>query len=178
MWTDKNNKLTISSNTLVNANISANGIGIYATACNSVTQYVKAYLRPDSMTNTIGIIFRSNAGATSYYYLDFNNFVVLWADQDDNEIDSAGISWTYFSTVGVTIKGTSNSTVIKIWTAPTADIPQSADEWDEGDDTPEYTLTNDGTHVVDTGNYIGFELYRTNVSIIPYVDNFFGGDTI
>lgn len=76
-------------------------------------------------------------------------------------------------TFGVTITGTGNGTIVRVWKNPTG-LPVSPSNWD-GDVTPDITFTNDPASPIDTGLYIGFA-GASGGGNGREVYGFFGGD--
>jgi hypothetical protein len=74
----------------------------------------------------------------------------------------------------VTCIGTGNSTVIRVWTSPTANAPDAGGTtWDSAG--PANTLSDDPASPVDSGSYVGFGGIGSGGNPLAY-DNFFGGD--
>ena len=181
-WTEANGDFGISSNTLrLNSGSFVENMAIWSgNATPNAYQYLKATIVNDA-GGFISFLLRYENSSSPFY--------ILYHDQN------AGWEWYRYASVGgastliqsgdsgtfadgdsygITIDGTGNSTVIRIWKNPTANTPVSASEWDSGDTTPELSLTNDPASPCDAGRYLGIGGSVSGASTAAF-DNFYGG---
>lgn len=156
-------------------------IAYTGTACNTVEQYVKVDLTGAALQRP-GIIFRYTDSSSAHYELQFddNNDRIYWyrfasPGGSKAQIGSSVVyTFSFPITVGLTITGTGNSTTIRVWVSPPTNTPTSASDWG-GDTTPDFTITDDPSTAVDTGNYVGLGGDDSSGGALSY-DNFYGGD--
>ena len=162
-------------------------VAIYSgTATDTANQYIKvnlAYSAPYP-----AIILRYTNSSSPYYVIQastVSSCEFIWAYYPDATTGSgtdigasadAGTCSDPTSTIGVTITGTGDNTVVRIWNNPTANTPVSASEWDSGDSTPDITWTdNPGVNAVNTGGYVGVQGIQESAGNIVFYD-FYAGD--
>lgn len=189
-WTEIDTDLDIVSNAL--SMITGGGAATSAiytgTATNGVDQYVSVDITWLA-TNTFPVIILRYTDASSHLYgIECDYYCTCYwkhyatyaniggGNTIGDATDIGGGCHTAPRKLGVTIAGTGDDTVVRVWYAPTATTPVSATEWDSGDSTPDVAwTTNPGANAVDTGNYVGLGGSQTTASQTSF-DNFFGGD--
>lgn len=131
------------------------------------------------------IIFRYTNSSSPFYAIIFylQNLEPKWARSasaammlDAVEIGSASSlgSWNAGDSVGITVSGTGDDTVINFWLRPTGTAPSAANLW--GGAAPSASITvNPGANAVNSGSYIGLGGVQGSAGDIVF-DNFFGGD--
>ena len=81
--------------------------------------------------------------------------------------------------MGVTIQGTGNDTVVKVWklgASPSRYTPYDKDNWESSDDAADVTMTNNPSTAADTGKQVGIGFYWISGNDFGF-DNWYGGDT-
>lgn len=159
---------------------------VHNTACSTVNQYMKVTF-PSPAGYPVFILRYTNS-SSHYYGIAFetlNSADAIWKHYSSTSeigapattIASGDVgSFTAGDSLGITITGTGNDTVIRLWKNPTANTPISASEWDSGDTSPEVTFTTDpGTNAVDSGSYLGIHGAQSTAGTLVF-DNFYGGD--
>lgn len=180
-WTEFGPDTDIASNQASAPNSFGNeskGAAYTGTACSSVNQYVKITIPTD--VSKAGALLRYTDASTECYAvrMDLLNDIFTWDHLTSPAGTASQIGFSSTLTLGpgdvmgVTITGTGNSTVIRVWINPTG-LPVSASNWD-GDTTPDHSFTDDPADAVDTGNYVGIQGVWSG-GVITW-DNFFGGD--
>lgn len=145
----------------------------YNTACGTNNQYAKFSLTSAGGGWT-GPRFRVTG--TTGYMTEFrvSNDDAIWLDTNGTEIQAGTLTGIVDgSVIGVTIEGSGNSTVLRIWLNPTG-LPTSTSNWN-GDSTPDLSFTNNPAVATDSGSFIGFN-GRSAGGEGEFVDDFFGGD--
>lgn len=149
------------------------------TALATAEQYIKITFGANPINSRPGVIFRATDGSSAYYEVRFDdaNDQIQW-----NHLASGGgsetlIGFTLYTvtfpfTVGLTISGTGNSTVVRVWDAPTANAPTSATSWDGG--AADFSLGDNPGSPVDAGAYVGIGGLGASGALIW--DDLFGGD--
>jgi hypothetical protein len=187
-WTEAAGVYEISSNVLVpQTDAFAKNVLIYSgEALTTENQAVKITVTSNS--DYPGIVFRYTDAANAFYIIYFmdNENKVRWdraasvADAEVNHTirDEENLTVDSGDTFGVTMVGTGNSTVVRVWKNPTGgvnSITSSGTIWD-GDATPDVTLTDDPASPVNSGVYVGLtDLFGGTAPQITY-DNFHAGD--
>jgi hypothetical protein len=157
---------------------------LHTTSVGSANQFIKATLTFDANT-LIGFVLRATNITTHFYYLFFGtdtggawwgHGIAAGASTTGTDIVADGASGlSSGDSVGVTITGSGNSVVIRIWKNPTANAPISVTEWDSGDSTPDLSITTDpGTDAVDSGNLVGVSCAQSTGGV-GKIDNFYAG---
>jgi hypothetical protein len=148
----------------------------------TATQYLKFTLaNPGSGSNFPRVYFRYTNSSSPHYVLTFtaSSGAVEWSTLasiggTDTTIETLdhGSSDAYL-TFGITIEGTGNDTVIRLWRNPVADAPTSASVWDGVG--PQISFTANPSVPVDSGPFVGVGGVTSIAEGIRY-DNVFGGD--
>lgn len=147
----------------------------------AVNQYVKLTLTSANNSSAFpGILLRVVDASSPCYVIEVREVdtIIQWGSlatpsSSISVIQSDGaFSFTYPITLGVTIDGTGNSTVVRIWRDPSANAPTSATSWDGGAADVEFT-DNPGT-AADSGTLVGLAGHG-NADI--YWDDIFAGTT-
>lgn len=82
-------------------------------------------------------------------------------------------SFARAATLNLSWTGTGDSTVIRVWRAPTANTPASYDHWDAAD-SPTITFTANPGTPVDSGARIGIGGYEDAANQISFNNAFWG----
>ena len=147
----------------------------YGTNTAGVTQYV-SFNCGDASTGC-GAAFRSTGTGTDgfytvYWYGGTTWYWERWSNvgytHDADSTASCGPS--NGERVGITIQGTGNDTIVKIWNTPTNNYPYDVDNWDNASDAADCTLTGNPGSAEDTGLRVGFAQFNDST-----MDNFTGG---
>ncbi len=182
-WTEADTDIDIVSNAAKSAGTFDNSqsFAIYTgTACNTVSQYVKMTWTSTGISRP-SIYLRYTASGP-YYEVSFNQTddLVYWihwtgvgGTRTEIPVTPPSLTMGTTETVGVTITGTGNSTVVKVWLSPTGDAPTDASTW--GGSASNVTFTDDPASAVNTGNNVGIGTGLNNNSDV-IIDDFFGGD--
>jgi hypothetical protein len=183
-WTeDAGTALAISTNQLAGNPGGGTLIARHNTATDSATQYVKIKLVEIGTTShSVGVLIRSPAGTTGdSYAIEFdgsgaaNWYYYLSQAYHESIQSTAGGQFADGDTAGITVQGTGNSTVVKIWKNPTNNCPVDANNWDAVSDAADYTLDADNTHLVaDTGTSVAVFVYGTAGTTL-ILDDFYAG---
>jgi hypothetical protein len=108
---------------------------------------------------------------TSVYLFVFDGGTAYWYGPDyDHLIASTALVLDDGDVVGVTVSGTGNDTVVRIWKNPTGTSPDSVSSWGS-DTTPDVTFTDNPATPVDSGAYAGLLAYTYGIA-----DDFYFGD--
>jgi hypothetical protein len=168
----------------VNGGGFAENVGLYTgQPTSTVNQYVKGTYTSNNASNRYPmLVVRATNAASPMYKIYFYQAEdkVTWnratssSDGAFVEIQNAAMTVNTGDSFGVTITGTGNATVVRIWRNPVASQPISATEWDSGD-SPTLTFTNDPTTPVDTGNVLGMGGEHDGATGGLTWDNFSGG---
>lgn len=155
---------------------------VYNTNTATVSQYAKVTINGgEAAGNGIypQILLRVN-GTNECYSIEIKpneNLIELQyytnAAGSATVIASASTAIATNDTFAVTVSGTGNSTVWRVWINPTG-LPTAADNWD-GDTTPTATFTDDPAVAADTGLGVGLAVY-VQLNVYCKLDDFFGGD--
>lgn len=146
------------------------------------SQYHKLTFPTFVSENYPELLLRMNGSDNPHYAISFSvtENTVAWGrytssvDTASDEIASASLTVDAGDTFGVTVTGTGNDTVVRVWRNPTG-LALAADSWN-GDTTPDVTFTTDpGANAVDTGNQVGFGGYVGLADQVK-VDDFAAGD--
>lgn len=183
-WTEAYSDQDILSNRL---NLRTGGyvknLAIFSgSATASTDQYVKAVVYSTASGGYPEMVFRYTNSSSAYYAIEFNvdGDTALWRRYPTAAGSSADISAATAITVttgdvfGITVSGTGDSTVVRIWRNPTGNFPNSATDWG-GDSSPDITFTDNPASPVNSGTYAGVGGYQSTVGTISF-DNFFTGD--
>lgn len=149
---------------------------------NTINQYIKTEITVSGGSSYPEYIFRYTNSSSSYYGIIFwiNEQSITWVRYPDAISSSSNINsgtpftWSSGDTIGVTITGIGNDTIIRVWRNPIGNAPDSASSWG-GDTTPNITFTDNPSSPVDSGNYVGLGGYRGFTQFISF-DNFYAGD--
>jgi hypothetical protein len=184
-WTEIGGNTSIVSNKLKGQSVSGWDLNIFNTAV-GVNQYVR--ITPSSGGSGAGnfnyAFLRYTDASTPYYAIEFNNNdgVVKWYEVTGviigatTETGGALSGWGAIDQpLGVTIEGTGNNTVIRIW-ANCSGIPSTTTNWN-GDTTPDMILTGNPTTPANTGTKVGCGFWQEG-SATPIEDFFGGGDGV
>ena len=173
----------ISSNTVRLTTGIGNVVAIHQTQTKTINQYSKFKILYKETDVVYGWVFRYLNSSSPFYLLELNGNApgtLIWYSCPDTGMAGSAIATTALAhsindTIGVTIAGTGNDTVVRFWKNPTANYPKSATEWDDGDTTPDVAITDNPATAADTGRYLGIDCnqYANNLFAI---DDFFGGD--
>lgn len=187
-WTEAVGDADIASNALYFATGGWDPVLVsHNTSTNTVNQYVKISI-PVANETYGQVVFRYTNSSTHFYTVAFNtpfSCEIEWR----HVAGSTGIgaentigtsvdmgSCSNGDSFGITITGTGDDTVVRVWHNPTANTPVSASEWDSGDTTPDASwTTNPGANAVDTGNKVGFAGIQNSAGEITF-DSFYAGD--
>jgi hypothetical protein len=176
-WTTLAGSAAISSNALV-AGASGTYVGS-GTDFTAATQYWKVEMTTFVSTNVMGALFRSDVDGAPAYSVYANTTDTTW--DDGATVQSASIGLSNGNTVGRMVTGTGNDTVIGLWVNPTNDKPFSGGPactvtstpcWDDADDAPDTTFTNNPATAADA--YTSFALFLDASGMT--MDNLFYGD--
>lgn len=155
---------------------------LYNSATDDVTQYAKIKLVANAKG---GVCLRYVDGVSSYYLVYITSTPELvwtrwdWTGANDPDYketiqnDGGALAGDFGAgdTIAVTVQGTSNQTVVKIWRNPTNNTPFSKDFWDNGADAADLTFQDNPPTPCNTGTYTGIGAYGANT-----FDDFFAGD--
>lgn len=180
-WTEDDPDLDIFSNTLriVDGGF-AQTYAFHTTSCSTVNQYGQIEIAAEGGFPTMA--FRYVNSSTEFYFMSFGAITVNWnhaaslaGAQTQINAASGTIAMSAGTILSVTITGTGNSTVVRVWDdVPSGTTPTSASSWN-GDTTPDATFTDDPGNPVDTGFLIGIGGAQ-NTGNTERFDDFFGGD--
>lgn len=139
----------------------------------TVNQYIKL-TAVDSGDACIPLaIFRFTDASSPFYTVIFNDSAneIAWERVASvggarTVVDSVSHTPTFPLTVGITVVGTGNSTVVSVWLSPSGADPAG---WGAAD----FTFTDDPGSPVDTGNICGLGAFAQSVSLF---DEWFWGD--
>lgn len=157
---------------------------VHGTSLADVVQYGKWSLAglADANVNQPYLVFRYTNSSSSFYTVRFNSDtnIVQWrshtssADTTGTLIDSGALVIGATATYGVTIEGTGNNTVVRVWDGITG-LPSDTVTWN-GNTSPNLTFTANPGSPVDTGLVVGWGWTTANPFTMT-MDNWFGGDT-
>lgn len=157
------------------------GAAYTGTSCGSADHYVKITITTD--VSKAGALLRYTDASTECYgvRMDLLNDTFTWnhlttpAGTDSQVASSTTLTLAPGDSLGVTITGTGNSTVLRVWINPSGVHVEGdpADNWN-GDTSPDVTFTDDPADPVDSGNFVGLQGIWSGGDITW--DNFFGGD--
>lgn len=176
-WTETLGNSTITSNALVLAPLDADVDNIYTGATFATTeQYLKVTITWSATGTYPWATLRSNAGGTVAYLIVFKptEGVIEWFGGGSIQT-ATSVTLNSGDSYGITISGTGNDTVVRIWLNPTGDSPSAADTWG-GDSSPDWTFTNNPGSPVDggAGTYAGLGGYVDDG--VTSFNDFFAGD--
>lgn len=186
-WVEAAGDVDISANTAVpTASSLALNLAIYS-GSPTVTpfQFAKVTLPTAANNNNYAyLVFRYSDSASPFYAISFRrtSSQVAW-HKFSNSADNAGttigspatLSIAQGNSFGVTLDGTGDNTIVRIWKNPSGSSPTSVTNWG-GDTTPDVTFTtNPGTNAVDSGNFVGIAGRQQTASSLAF-DSFSGGD--
>lgn len=123
------------------------------------------------------VILRYTNSGSPFYEVQFDTVNVHWnhwtaVAGTKTPITTPGFVCTFPATIGGTITGTGNSTVIRLWLSPTANAPDAGGAtWDSA--SPTLTISDDPPSAVNTGALMGVGGFSSGVLTW---DDFFGGD--
>jgi hypothetical protein len=175
-------QIDIASNTLRFVTPSASNTGIWKTALNGLTQWMKFTVTWLNSGNFFGPYFRlSNFtnGSQGYSLLfDEVNNLVSWYSSTLGSASTqiggdVGLSIINGDIFGITVQGLGNNTVVRIWRLPTG-FPVSSSNWD-GNAIPDVTFTTNPSLARDTGLYVGVWGLPGGSSNNLSIDNWFAG---
>lgn len=182
-WTVISGAVNLVDNEAFSPNPFDNGVRAAAytsEACTTVNQYVKITITASTGANNRGgAAFRYTDGSSPIYVLraDDLNDQLQWIRQatpggseDTIDFEAHAVSWPL--TLGVTLEGTGDSTVMRVWISPTDNTPTDAATWDAG--AADYTLDANPASPVNTGSFVGFEGLGAFGDL--GWDDFYGGD--
>lgn len=182
-WTEAAGDIDIASNQAAQQSGSfAKVLAIYSgQATDTAVQYCKVTVVTPGGNPYAEIVLRYTDSSSPYYTLGMSvsDDTVQWlhyANVAGSSTDVSSASAMTFAstfTVGVTITGTGDSTIVRVWNAPTADAPTSASSWDG--EAADVEFTDNPASPVNTGAYIGLEAYGAAAADVAF-NNFFGGD--
>lgn len=173
-------QIKIASNTAVSENSYDNaGRGALHTTTAGVNQYARVTITSGNSTAAECGVFLRAVDASSPCYT-----VTVRQDSDQvswNYLSTPGsalvlvqnnltLTFTYPVVIGVTITGTGNDTVVRLWKDPTANAPDSASSWDS--ESADVTLSDNPASAADTGTRVGI---GGALGYDLVWDNFFGG---
>jgi len=181
-WSEDNGDTDISSNQAIATTGSWARVAIIWTADTiDDDQYVKATLTRMDGSDYPFIILRYTDSSSEMYRLQVSGANTYWSrcatltGSCGSDIEtSTAVTWSATDEVAVTIEGTGDDTVIRVWENPTNDTPAQVDGWDNGSDTADITFTTNPSDPVDTGSYVG--LARNDGDASGGWDDFFAGD--
>lgn len=150
------------------------------TPMSGALQYVKVTPAVNDAANCFaGVLLRYTNSSSAHYGIYFSQAAVEWYSATNattglfNELVQATGTWAG-ETVGVTVKGTGDNTVIRIWFDPTADVPEANGEtWDST--VPDISFTTNPVGAVNTGNIVGLGGGGADSGDIITYNNFFAG---
>jgi hypothetical protein len=179
-WSEVTGDIDISSNTA--AAQTASGLDLAVWTANTVgeTQYVGLNETAGGGGTHFLFVFRYTDSSSVYYEIALDNSTggCTWRYRvgtggSPTTIQSANLSdWTNFNQlIGVTVEGTGNQTVVRIWGNCTG-LPSAADTWN-GDNTPSLTFTDNPGTAANTGTRVG--MGATNSGGGVTLTDFYGG---
>ena len=180
-WHEIVGTVTCSSNILLFVEGGQPNSVLFDEPVTGLTQYQKAKLiLGGGATVVVGFIFRASGDNGPAYMVAFDvGDDVYWYRYSDigesdgeEEIATQGMTVASNDVMGVTIEGTGNSTVVRIWRNPSG-LPNSATDWN-GDTSPTLTLTADPATPVNSGLNIGVTGIISNNNGAG-MDDWFGG---
>lgn len=138
----------------------------------TATQYVKVFLEDVALYGQpymSGVILRGAVNFSSYYKVIFDqeNNTVTWFDPS-GDVQSGSITVGTTDSFGITVEGSGDSTVVRIWRNPTGNSPSTVSNWGGAADK---TFSNNPTTPCDSGRYAG--IIMTQKASVHY---FYGGD--
>jgi hypothetical protein len=179
-WSVESGTFDISSNA---ARMTSSGVDAYCirtASVGNVNQYVRIQVSTGQQQYP-GFILRFTDSSSPLYRVYFSpdggtGHTVYWdvypsVGGSATTVDfQAGQTWGDTEKIGVTMTGTVNSAVIRIFYDAQGVEPISGTEWDSGS-TPAVTLTPniDLTGIAaDTGTRVGFGIYQTSANALTY----------
>ena len=180
-WTEADGTWSIINNADLEAN--EGGFNFHAAiysglACDSINQYMRIDYEANYSGSSIpGAIFRYTNASTEFYRVDLDDNANTF-----NAYHGSAIGGTYTligsvaftiapaNTYGITITGTGDDVVWRVWANPSG-TPTAADNW--GGAAGASITANPGANNVDAGNYTGLCDVHNNGT---QLDNYFGGD--
>jgi hypothetical protein len=170
-WTQDSGSWSIGSGTLLQGSSDWTNDWIHHnTPCTTINQYVK-FKHTDGNGGFTGVRLRAGASGTGGYVVEFRQSWGSFQWEGGDIAMPGGIASG--DVFGITITGTGDNTVVRVWKNPTG-LPTSAANWN-GDSTPDIEFTNNPSSPVDTGLYVGFR-GRGLIASGQVIDDFFGGD--
>lgn len=180
-WTEQATDIDIASNKASVPDLASvvPAIATHNTPLSTVNQYARAVIQRGTLFSGPQFIFRFTDSSSAFYTVAFDVNGTTWKHYTavGGTISTVGNNATppaSGDTVGITITGAGNSTVVRVWYNPTGNTPDSATSWG-GDATPDVTLSDDPASPVNTGNIIGIGAVNNNGDTVT-IDDFFGGD--
>lgn len=152
---------------------------IYQHNLDTANGYMLATITADAITYP-GFIFRYSNSTSNHYALFFwvtddqVTFTTATSASDGGTVDSTqSITVNTGDKFGITWTGTGTNVVIRIWRNPIGTAPDSVSSW--GSASPSLTITDDPSHVSDTGLRVGFAGEQSSSEAISY-SAFYTGD--
>lgn len=184
-WTEAAADIDILSN---NAQLVDGSFGdmfaIYTgTACSTVNQYVQVQLAGTSESAYLQMPLRYTDGSTEFYYIEFAATTAEWYHMTAiggtptklNAVNGSFVGLGAGSVISITITGTGDNTVIRIWDdVAVGTTPTAAGTWD-GDSTPTASFADNPANPVDSGSYVGIGGTQNLANDIE-INDFEGGD--
>lgn len=149
-----------------------------AYSTNTINQYARIQNVGASGSDT-GVLFRTTGSGGYYTVRLFSDNKVYWVRFNNGvfqqvvQITAFGSGMAANDNLAVTIAGTGNDTVVRVWKNPANNTPYSCSAWDNPSHSPTVTLTNNPSVAIDTGFKAGL---ARNSSGNAFFDNFYWGD--
>jgi len=148
----------------------------YATATGTIDQYAKIKYT-DSNSGDGGVLLRET-GASGYKYKVYykaSSSYLQWQVYNGTAWSANVGNTTTFTlnagdTIGCTVTGTGDDTIVRAWINPVANAPTDISSWDGESDDADYTLINNPVNPANTGLYIGISTTTSRT-----FDDFYGG---
>jgi hypothetical protein len=182
-WTEAYQDWDISSNTVIFFTEDSVGVLVYSgQATDTINQYVKVKFADFQISgwDYPGVVVRYVNSTSPFYGIihSASENTITWqsfpvVEGNGTVIGSSSLTFATGDSLGVTIEGTGDDTIVRIWKNPTGAAPTTISSW--GGSGPDVTLSDNPGTAADTGKYVGIRGYKDAATTLSF-DDFSGGD--